>query len=169
MYRRGNARLLTFLYVSLRGRGLREASGAKRLTSVLFFFCFFCLGAFIGWRLSYARPGAAYETVKAGQRLLSDGRHASLSSSFSEIEFGRARPTSLLHSTIHLLIPSGEGRGRGNEVREWEGRKEGGRETEMRWKRGMKCKRRDGEKRGKWLETKKKSEKRRRWPLKDCI
>lgn len=63
---------------------------------------------------------AAYETVKAGQRLLSEGRHASLSSSFSEIEFGRARPTSLLHSTIHLLIPSGEERGRENEVQEWE-------------------------------------------------
>ena len=42
--------------------------------------------------------------------MLRAGRHASLSSSFSEIEFGRARPTSLLHSTIHLLIPSGEQR-----------------------------------------------------------
>lgn len=88
----------------------------------------------------------AYETVKAGQRLLSDGRHASLSSSFSEIEFGRARPTSLLHSTIHLLIPSGEERGRKNEVREWE---EGEREA---MKEGYKVQRREGEKRGKWLE-----------------
>ena len=61
---------------------------------------------------------AAYETVKAGQRLLSEGRHGSLSSSFSEIEFGRARPTSLLHSTMHLLIPSGEERGRENEVQQ---------------------------------------------------
>lgn len=61
--------------------------------------------------------------------MLSEGRHASLSSSFSEIEFGRARPTSLLHSTIHLLIPSGEERGRENEVQEWE---EG--------ERGVKCK-----------------------------
>lgn len=35
----------------------------------------------------------------------SDG-HASPSSSFSEIEFGRAGPTSPRHSTIHLVIPS---------------------------------------------------------------
>lgn len=103
----------------------------------------------------------AYETVKAGQRLLSDGRHASLSSSFSEIEFGRARPTSLLHSTIHLLIPSGEERGRKNEVREWE---EGEREA---MKEGYKVQRREGEKRGKWLERdgskEEASEKKREW------
>lgn len=46
------------------------------------------------------------------------GGHASPSSSFSEIEFGRAGPTSPLHSTIHLVIPSGGG-GR-KEVPEWE-------------------------------------------------
>lgn len=86
----------------------------------------------------------AYETVKAGQRLLSEGRHASLSSSFSEIEFGRARPTSLLHSTIHLLIPSGEERGRENKVQEWEeGKREG-------MKEGREVQRREREKRGKW-------------------
>ena len=84
---------------------------------------------------------AAYETVKAGQRSLSEGRHASLSSSFSEIEFWRARPTSLLHSTMHLLIPSGEERGREKEVQEWEER-EG---EEM--KEGRKVQRKRGEKR----------------------
>lgn len=62
--------------------------------------------------------------------MLGAGRHASLSSSFSEIEFGRARPTSLLHSTIHLLIPSGEEGGSRSEVAEREGggEEEGGRE-----------------------------------------
>lgn len=88
--------------------------------------------------------------------MLSDGRHASLSSSFSEIEFGRARPTSLLHSTIHLLIPSGEERRRENEVqeleeREREGMKEG-RKVQRRedWgKREMAKERRKGEAR--WL------------------
>ena len=64
--------------------------------------------------------------------MLCEGRHASLSSSFSEIEFGRARPTSLLHSTIHLHIPSGEQRegerGRENEVQEWEESERGGRD-----------------------------------------
>lgn len=82
-------------------------------------------GIFIGFGIHmYLRSCAAYETVKAGQRLLCKGRHASVSSSFSEIEFGRARPTSLLHSTIHLLIPSGEERGSKSEE-EWE-EKEGG-------------------------------------------
>lgn len=90
------------------------------------------------------RCRTAYETVKAGQRSLSEGRHASLSSSFSEIEFGRARPTSLLHSTIHLLIPSGEERGRQNKVQEWE---EGERDG---MKEGREVQRRGEEKRGKW-------------------
>lgn len=80
--------------------------------------------------------------------MLSEGRHASLSSGFSEIEFGRARPTSLLHSTIHLLIPSREERGRENEVQEWEER---GREG---MKEGHKVQRREEEKRGKWLKKK---------------
>lgn len=72
--------------------------------------------------------------------MLSEGRHASLSSSFSEIEFGRARPTSLLHSSIHLLIPSGEGRG-GGEDEVQERAREGERDQMQREEK---------EKRGKW-------------------
>lgn len=78
--------------------------------------------------------------------MLCNGRHASLSSSFSEIEFGRARPTSLLHSTIHLLIPSGEERGSKSEE-EWEGKEGGGGGV---LKEGHKVQRREVEERGKW-------------------
>lgn len=130
----GTPALLTSLYVSLRGSGLKEASVGETLTSA------FLWRPRRFWESFLSRCGvrscAAYETVKAGQRSPCAGRHASLSSSFSEIEFGRARPTSLLHSTIHLLIPSGEERGRGNEVQEWEER---GREGRGR-KKGVKCK-----------------------------
>lgn len=148
MNRRGNTRLLTSLYVSLRSSGLKEASAGKTFDVCFPLVYLLALGfVFISaWR---ALSRAAYETVKAGQRLLSEGRHASLSSSFSEIEFGRARPTSLLHSTIHLLIPSGEERGRENEVQEWE---EGGRERGRGIKEGHKVQRREAEKRGKWPE-----------------
>lgn len=140
MYRRGNARFADFSihFMTLLGvKGKR-----KHLTSVFLLGIFIAFRGFTSictWRALPPTPTppappppfrAAYETVKAGQRLLGAGRHASLSSSFSEIEFGRARPTSLLHSTIHLLIPSGEERGSRSELAEWEegGEEEVGRE-----------------------------------------
>lgn len=121
------------LCVSLRGSGLKEASvgTASDVRSSLVYLLVW------GFVFISARCRTAYETVKAGQRRLSEGRHASLSSSFSEIEFGRARPTSLLHSTIHLLIPSGEQRER-ERTRYRSGMKEGREEQrrrdEERWK-----------------------------------
>lgn len=74
------------------------------------------------------------------------GGHASPSSSFSEIEFGRAGPTSPLHSSIHLVIPSGGG-GR-KEVPEWEGRWGGGGSKEG----GTECKSMEVAERGEGLE-----------------
>ncbi len=145
MYGRGNARLLALLYVSLRGSGLKEASVGKVFDVCFSFAVFIGSGIRIYLRVACA-PAPAYETVKAGQRLLCEGRHASLSSSFSEIEFGRARPTSLLHSTMHLLIPSGEERGRGRT------RYRSGRKEREGMKEGHKVQRRGREKRGKWPE-----------------
>lgn len=53
----------------------------------------------------------AHGAVRAGQRGLFGGRRAPLSPCSSEIEFGRARPTSLLHSAVHSLIPGGSREG----------------------------------------------------------
>lgn len=117
MYRCENAHLLTPRFPTrLR---VKEGERGPETFDVCFSF-----GGLIGFgiyiylrkRERILRP--AYETVKAGQHLLSDGRHASPSLSSSEIEFGRSRPTSLLHSSIHLLSPSGEEERRKNEVQE---------------------------------------------------
>lgn len=144
MYRRGNARLAEFSLHFITRRGVKGSERrAKRLTSVFLWRTYW----FGDWCLSrcVVRSCGAYETVKAGQRSLCEGRHASLSSSFSEIEFGRARPTSLLHSTIHLLIPSGEERGRGEGGRGVGGQRERERERGG-MKEGRKVQRREVEK-----------------------
>lgn len=78
--------------------------------------------------------------VKAGRRRVFRGRRAPLSSCSSEIEFGRVRPTSLLHSAVHSLIPCGDEGGRGGisaveERRETDGERRRGR-RDGGWREG---------------------------------
>lgn len=107
---------------SLLGPNITKRSGNKGRTCVTTNTCvdLRCVGTY-----------GAYQTVKTARRLLSDG--ASRSWSFSEIEFGRAGPTSPpRHSTVHSHFPSREEKERGT-----------GRRREEWWK-GHEVQRREG-------------------------
>lgn len=81
--------------------------------------------------------GGAAEAGRAGVGLFG-GRRAPPSPCSSEIEFGRARPTSPLHSTVHSLIPCGEREGAAGKEEEGGGREGGqlrGRKEGNGWRR----------------------------------
>lgn len=112
----------------LRGsRGLQGGAQCWTVASVFFGAC----------------PCGAGRAAKAGRRRLFGGGRAPLSPCSSEIEFGRVRPTSLLHSTVHSLIPCGareEAAGNGGERQ-----REGGRGGVTAMEEGGKWMERDGE------------------------